>query len=156
MTNEQAKAGLMVIYGVVAPSVQMAIDTAIKALDKKPEMDCIRRAELKNWIEGFENRERYYHPRAKLINVPTGELWEMADELPAVSPMIVKHEFPEWIPIDYKEPETRGEYLATYNSKATGATYIGILIFDGEDWYEDHFVVDVLAWMELPEMWKGE
>ena len=36
MTNEQAKAEIMQIYGVLSPSKQQALDMAIKALEQEP------------------------------------------------------------------------------------------------------------------------
>lgn len=54
----------------------------------------------------------------------------------------------QWIPCSERLPDQNGKYLVVGRQKA-----INILKFDGGRWYGKWGVV---AWMPLPEIYKGE
>ena len=62
-----------------------------------------------------------------------------------------------WIPVTERLPEEAGEYLVTISF---GNNYHRIIMdFDGEKFVErliPAFTKCIIAWMPLPEPWKGE
>lgn len=65
-----------------------------------------------------------------------------------------------WIPITDGLPEERGTYLVTVND---GGIRVAIAqwwydVDNGGEWYfvyDDYYVEDIVAWMPLPEPYKG-
>lgn len=93
------------------------------------------------------------------------------DDAPTIKPE------PHWIPCSERLPDYEGydEVLATVNGRAENVRYINAVITNAEydetdkQWYINGCAakwvarngkvmsdVDVLAWMPLPEPWKGE
>ena len=66
----------------------------------------------------------------------------------------------EWIPVSERLPNKSGDYLATIPLDAD-ETYVDVLTFHKGRFYEDDdewgatYHDDVLAWMPLPEPYKG-
>lgn len=58
----------------------------------------------------------------------------------------------EWIPCSERLPETEGDYLITFR---LGYLPLEVCYFEADGWtlFEHD---EVLAWMELPEPYKGE
>lgn len=57
----------------------------------------------------------------------------------------------KWIPISVKLPEKRQDVIVTVND--------GMIYTDTDEWIETGFFAyghNVIAWMPLPEPWKGE
>ena len=85
----------------------------------------------------------------------------------------VKPQEPRWIPVSERLPEEYGEYLITWTTSQSERPFIGIsegedtLEYDHEhnrfkfEWLLDDYIkaypnVEVIAWMPLPEPYKGE
>jgi hypothetical protein len=75
-------------------------------------------------------------------------------------------EEPQWIPCSERLPNTNGIYIVT-RSISDGFEYQNITdacYFDGSNtWHDDtrinherKYLADVLAWMPLPEPWRGD
>jgi len=62
---------------------------------------------------------------------------------------------PQWIPISEREPEF-GNYLTTFREKATGKVDVAIDLYWSGGWDDDGDKFETLAWMPLPEPWRGE
>lgn len=64
---------------------------------------------------------------------------------------------PQWIPCSERLPEEGGEYLVTAEDYTTEVI---VLSYDADasDWsdYFDNMYDEVIAWMPLPEPYKGE
>lgn len=73
---------------------------------------------------------------------------------------------PNWIPVSERLPETDDEVLVTYTVNGKKQRYVETATwYDGDEgcwsspWDEYRIPgtkVDVIAWMPLPEPWKGE
>jgi len=78
----------------------------------------------------------------------------------------------QWIPCSERLPEKNGRYLVTRGLNACGAMWNRVYIINFSDlmglkperiWWDGNVgksdferIDDVLAWMPLPESWKGE
>ena len=79
---------------------------------------------------------------------------------------------PEWIPCSERLPEANGRYLVTRGLNACGAMWSRVYLINYSDlmgikseriWWDGNVgksdferIDDVIAWMPLPEPWKGE
>ena len=43
---------------------------------------------LKEWIENWFTKNRYYHPHAKNNNIPITELYDILEQMPSVQPTL--------------------------------------------------------------------
>ena len=59
-----------------------------------------------------------------------------------------------WIPVTERLPEEYGRYLVTVDSKAIKEKLVAADDYFPYGW--DDYRDDVVAWMPLPEPWKGE
>lgn len=66
---------------------------------------------------------------------------------------------PRWIPVSERLPEKHGKYLITATGESQGKKYIRVEI---GQWLGDAFWIGwyepnkkILAWMSLPQPWKG-
>lgn len=151
MTREEAKREMMFAKRNVLDGsyIDQAYDKAIEALSQ-PERkrgDSFSRHEVYNALEevrfASENEKRYAFNL--LEQIPTAE--------------------PKWIPCSERLPKKHGEsYLVTISD---GAVYTAALQWDanGKRWYLSFlndgnilvdFIDDVIAWMPLPEPWRGD
>lgn len=69
-------------------------------------------------------------------------------------------DIPRWIPVTERLPEERGTYLVTVND---GGIRVAIAqwwydVDDGEGYFvcDDCYAEDIVAWMPLPESYRGE
>lgn len=66
-------------------------------------------------------------------------VWKYLRQLPSA---------PQWIPCSEKSPEEDGRYLCTYSD-------FGICVDFGL-YTDGHWIIEPIAWMPLPQPWKGE
>lgn len=76
---------------------------------------------------------------------------DIIDEQPTIDPV-------KWIPVSERLPEKNGEYLVTEIDpitceRLTDIAYHGDFICTNNGFHKAN---DVVAWMPLPEPWKGE
>lgn len=64
--------------------------------EKGEKMRLIDADELKDWIAGWFETNKYYHPYSKSNNIPTTELYDLLDRIPTIEP---KQE--HWVPTAY-------------------------------------------------------
>lgn len=86
--------------------------------------------------------------RAEAIRIASGYCHpaNIADELrklPPAQPM-------RWIPCSERLPEYGQNVLVCYKDGSMGINHVI------DEYYEEWFIYWVLAWMPLPEPWKGE
>ena len=65
----------------------------------------------------------------------------------------------QWIPCSERLPEKDGYYLATCDGEICGEDqpFTGLAEYENRKWVDDEDDYQcVLAWMPLPEPWKGE
>lgn len=89
---------------------------------------------------------------------PANMFMDWINEAPTIDPESLQ---PQWIPVTERLPERRGNYLVTCSGiNADGGKYRSINHYDGDGkWTEDATRLrgdTVLAWMPLPEPYKGE
>ena len=64
---------------------------------------------------------------------------------------------PRWIPVSERLPEENDRYFVTARHKGLGVITTDVLRWRGERWgWEEQSICTVLAWMPLPEPWRGE
>lgn len=143
---------------------------------KMTETDLISRQAA---IDAIENTD-WYHQNANKdmvsgANPDTHQAWYKADDVYKTLESVQSAQ-PElkWIPCSERLPKENGHYLVTFHQTATEED----LGFDMDDtdvrkmrydtkhgwrtprripsWINDAVVSTVLAWMPLPEAWKGE
>lgn len=84
------------------------------------------------------------------------DLWHYEQALSEIREMLeTAQPEPQWIPCSERLPDKEGDYLAT--CCVCGYVYVGISRYlicdDGDIFWE---LQNVLAWMPLPELYKGE
>ena len=74
----------------------------------------------------------------------------------------MKHDelMPKWIPVTEALPEEKGEYLVSYHpchwNTVSEKVVVGMDTFRGKTTWAKMKYQKVIAWMPLPEPWKGE
>ena len=76
---------------------------------------------------------------------------ELIDAQPTIEPE------PQWIPMSEHEPKF-GNYLTTFRKKDDPKDERDVTIdyYASYGWDDDGFMYETLAWMPLPESYKGE
>ena len=72
------------------------LEEIAKALEQQPCEDAISRQALYEWIDGWEEKNKYYHPRTKNEIIPICEVIDIIQSLPSVTP---KPKTGRWIDI---------------------------------------------------------
>lgn len=52
--------------------------------------------ELKEWVENWFEKNRYYHPHSKANNIPIPELYDILERMPTVDAEPIRHGHWEW------------------------------------------------------------
>lgn len=76
---------------------------------------------------------------------------ESSGEQETVSKMLERLQ--GWIPVEERLPEKRGNYLCTVGCE--GCRYIIVGHYNKPGWTDDYAGQKVIAWMPLPEPYKG-
>lgn len=97
-------------------------------------------------IEAITNYAKFlwknYHETCNLAG-----MIDAIDALPAAEP--------RWIPVTERLPDISGSYLATvYSGKHSPFVNVDYFFKSTGEW--DYYRVDVIAWAEMPEPWRGE
>lgn len=58
-------------------------------------MRLINADELKEWVENWFEKNRYYHPHSKANNIPIPELYDILERMPTVEAEPIRHG--EWL-----------------------------------------------------------
>lgn len=111
------------------------------------EMDLIRREIAKNYIDSQKGRP--------FIGCTIGEAMKiMLDEVPSAEPER------KWISVTEALPEEKGEYLVSYHpchwNAVSEKVVVGMDTFRGKTTWAKMKYQKVIAWMPLPEPWRGE
>lgn len=56
--------------------------------------------ELKEWVENWFEKNRYYHPHSKANNIPIPELYDILERMPTVEAEPIRHGQWELSPFD--------------------------------------------------------
>lgn len=68
----------------------------------------------------------------------------------------VEPKYGEWTPCSERPPETDGDYLATLHCKWPDREYKTVEVEEFRNGgFDENLYVKVVAWMPLPEPWKG-
>lgn len=66
----------------------------------------------------------------------------------------------KWIPVTEALPKEKGEYLVSYHpchwNTVSGKVVVGMDTFRGKTTWAKMKYQKVIAWMPLPEPWRGE
>ena len=98
--------------------------------------------------------------------------WNSTHVLAALESVPFAQQEPQWIPCSERLPEANGRYLVTRGLNACGAMWNRIYLVNYSNlmglkseriWWNGNVgksdfehIDDVIAWMPLPEPWKGE
>lgn len=72
---------------------------------------------LKEWIENWFTKNRFYHPYAKNNNIPITELYDILEQMPTIE----ERKTGEWEQVSASRYRTRASYA--YKCSACGAIY---------------------------------
>ena len=91
MTGEEAKKILntVLLFGECDCSkekIEECLKMAIKALEQQPCEDAVSRQALYEWLDGWKEKNKYYHPHTKNEVIPFGEVIDIIQSLPPVTP----------------------------------------------------------------------
>ena len=92
MTREEATAflqGRIYLIDKYYPQIEdyrEALVLAIKALEQEPCEDAISRQALYEWLDGWKEKNKYYHPHTKNEIIPICEVVDIIQSLPSVTP----------------------------------------------------------------------
>lgn len=103
----------------------------------------------------FDEMIAYFNRRVSEMDISQDRKMEL---LGMVTALGYKHEksVPQWIPCKTRLPEESGTYLVS-GKWGSGKADVGDCVYYKEDGYFDTaWNFDVLAWMPLPESYKGE
>ena len=153
MTNGQAKAEIMQIYGVLSPSKQQALDVALEALEQEPCDDAISRQAVQDYIAKYLSQYLYEDVRQAVEAID-----EFIGELPPVTPQPKTdkenihrereqaymqgyedackkyRQEPKWIPVSERMPESCGMYIVT--RKIYDCPDTAPIIMSDESWFD--------------------
>lgn len=62
----------------------------------------------------------------------------------------------KWIPVTERLPEKTGDYLVTTTNGYVQIAKWGFDLYKNSGWSGKHLAKCIIAWMELPEAYKGE
>ena len=54
-------------------------------------MRLIDKKELKEWIESWFTKNKYYHPYSKSNNIPIDELYDILEQMPTIEAEPIRH-----------------------------------------------------------------
>ena len=123
---------------------------AIELLEQEPCEDAVNRQALYEWLDGWKEKNKYYHPHTKNEIIPICEVIDIIQSLPPVTPQ------PKWIACSERLPENDEVVLGVNSSNDLFKAYTWNDC--GEiKWYANGcFDVPVIAWMPLPEPYKED
>ena len=103
---------------------------------------------LKEWVENWFTKNRFYHPYAKDNNIPIVELYDILEQMPSAQP--------EWVPCSERLPKDDRTKIVTL---ANGNAECGY--YSNGDWWciGDSIKLEnpiVIAWQPLPEPYREE
>ena len=100
----------------------------------------------------YENK---YWEMFDCIELPRGKHWDGHTEEDAETRLMSLNPEPHWIPVTKRLPKEDGSYLVS-GKWGSGKESVGDCEFSVEDGYfQTAWNFDVLAWMPLPEPYKG-
>lgn len=136
------------------------LDYLGEQLEQEPCEDAISRNAMLDY-------QQYLH--GKMSNEENHKLWEFIKDLPSVT---LTRKKDGWIPCSERLPEENGRYIVTRGLNACGSLWNRVYIVNYSDlmgikkekiWWDGNVgksdferYDDVLAWMPLPEKYKGE
>ena len=101
----------------------------------------------------YENK---YWDMFDCVDIPRAKHWDGHTEADAETRLMSLEPEPQWIPCSERLPEESGTYLVS-GKWESGKVAVGdceYLAVDG--YFSTAWNFDVLAWMPLPEPWRGE
>ena len=113
---------------------------------------------LKEWVENWVVKNKYYHPYSKSNSIPIPELHDILERIPTVEP--IKHG--QWIPCSERLPDKEGSYLCTVGSDYRNPRemiYAPNNFMGNENTWkcpDGYYVFNwfVIAWMPMPKPFK--
>lgn len=116
--------------------------------------DLIRREDVANTIQRIcdlcGEQERYNGVMCGSCNLDNFVL----DDIPSAEPER------KWIPVTEALPEEKGEYIVSYHpchwNTVSEKVVVGMDTFRGKTTWAKMKYQKVIAWMPLPEPWRGE
>ena len=137
----------------------------------------IEENELREWVQNWFEKNRYYHPYSKSNDIPIPELYDILEQMPSAQPE------QRWIPVSERLPDNTDPVNITYVNHDPVSYYADIKdkpftatghYCNGRWWwhsvicqdYLDEYghcdidamddAIEVIAWMPLPEPYKED
>ena len=119
----------------------------------------IEEKELREWVQNWFEKNRYYHPYSKSNDIPIPELYDILERMPTAD--VPERNVGKWTPVSEGLPESQTEVIVscTDDSGDTKFRYTssGWLTTDKEYWIVDNEINNfVVAWREMPEPYRED
>jgi hypothetical protein len=88
-------------------------------------------------------------------SIDAGELFSLDEEIEAFEMAIKALEQTRWISVSDRLPGKPDYYLVTLGDESSPDRDVDISAYFGNDW-DWRPIDEILAWMPLPEPWKGD
>lgn len=99
---------------------------------------------LKEWVENWFTKNRFYHPYAKNNNIPITELYDILEQMPSAQPER------KWTPCS-NPPKHHGDVLVRGNEAIGNVTVHKVMQWDVDRWRPMDYAPSII-WEEWSEI----
>lgn len=117
----------------------------------------IEEKELREWVQNWFEKNRYYHPYSKSNDIPIPELYDILERMPTAD--VPERNVGKWISVSDRLPKSDDWVIVTILDERGDTPFkytdFGWYLEEANCWIVDaEKRKDVVAWMTLPEPYK--